>query len=53
MRTTRRLPLRRVTGATPDKVQRMIVSFAQMLRGLAEQRGEDDPSDARQGILGS
>ena len=27
----------------------MIVSFAQRLRGLAEQRSEDDPSDARQG----
>ena len=27
----------------------MIISFAQRLRGLAEQRGEDDPSDARQG----
>src|SRR6516162_6953041 len=29
--------------------QRMIVSLAQRLGGLAEQRGEDDPSDARQG----
>ena len=32
-----------------QSAQRMIISFAQRLRGLAEQRGEDDPSDARQG----
>jgi choline dehydrogenase-like flavoprotein len=32
-----------------QRAQRMIISFAQRFRGLAEQRGEDDPSDARQG----
>ena len=32
-----------------QSAQRMIISFAQRFRGLAEQRGEDDPSDARQG----
>ena len=32
-----------------QSAQRMVISFAQRFRGLAEQRGEDDPSDARQG----
>ncbi len=36
-------------GDAGQGAQRMIVSFAQRLRGLAEQRSEDDPSDARQG----
>jgi hypothetical protein len=36
-------------GDAGQGAQRMIISFAQRLRGLAEQRGEDDPSDARQG----
>src|SRR5271157_4385430 len=36
-------------GDAGQGAQRVIISFAQRLRGLAEQRGEDDPSDARQG----
>src|SRR5208283_4780386 len=36
-------------GDAGQGAQRMIISFAQKLRGLAEQRGQDDPSDARQG----
>ena len=36
-------------GDAGQGAQRMIISFAQRLRGLAEERGEDDPSDARQG----
>ena len=36
-------------GDAGQGAQRVIISFAQRLRGLAEQRGENDPSDARQG----
>ena len=48
--TRRALPLRRVTGATPDKTRKgLIVSVPQRLGGLDEQRGEAGPSHPRQG----
>jgi hypothetical protein len=49
MLTMQRLPLRLVTSDAGQGSQSVIGSPAQGLAGLGEQRGEDDPSDARQG----